>query len=61
MPSAIINPVSKEQHAKIVARLREGELNPNNKNRNVCAREYLLSAKKRIQKRCDVYAEMLSV
>jgi len=43
-----------EQRARIIARLREGELNPNNKNRQVCAREYLLSVKKRIKERCDV-------
>ena len=43
-----------EQRARILTRLWEGELNPNNKNRQVCAREYLLSVKKRIQTRYNV-------
>jgi len=43
-----------ERRARITARLREGELNPNNKNRQACAREYLLSVKKRIKDRYHV-------
>lgn len=43
-----------EQRDRVLARLREGELNQNNKNRQVCAREYLLSVKKRIQERYNV-------
>ena len=43
-----------EQRVGILASLREGELNPNNKNRQACAREYLLSVKKRIQERRNV-------
>ena len=43
-----------EQRARILARLQEGELNPNNKNRQACAREYLLSVKKRIRERRNV-------
>jgi len=48
------NYATDEQRAKVRARLREGELNPNNKNRQVCAREYLLSVKKRIRERSNV-------
>ena len=39
------------QRARIIACLGEGELNPNNRNRKKCAREYLLSVKQRIRAR----------